>query len=465
MNMERESLKHFDEEEDNLARCTKKFKDSHQVEGAKGDKTHAKIGSYRDKLVGYIPGAFERAFGFDSDMQEDVESDNEDELAQDGNLRVCFSREKKLINLDKTLVKTIFLKKLKQVIQYEGIGTLCFECGRIRHNREVFPFLVRENGKSTQEGQGSGSHDEQRDRCRKIYNGEDVECVGVNLEFVVKVCNGQPSCSATSTTKLDLVRDTFRGATLGKITDRDRERKDDYGDFSEEDSHRQACGMLYDGESEHGTVWHERRRPVRHSFQYPVRYALYNLDHAPPDHLSADQARQIASTNGQVLLLTIPPSVGYVQNPLSVYYCYDVEAEAQASAPTQLLKKCIAEVTNTPWGERVTFVFNPNSDLVAKSLHVSPFMDMLGNWNMRANAPGDNLYVTISVQHPKLGDYFTAVLKAKRVPSSLVSDHAMFFWLMPHKVAVWIYWHDFHFFPPFSNLGKRQATGKLFLAI
>ena len=147
-----------------------------------------------------------------------------------------------------------------------------------------------------------------------------------------------------------------------------------------------------------GTVWHERRRPVRHSFRYPVRYALYNLDHAPhapPDHLSADQARQIASTNGQVyvyarhshphvklflfmflsvtlfwglslrfiqlchmlmckgvnfffswvsLLLTIPPSVGYEQNPLSVYYCYDVEAEAHASASTQLLKKCIAEV-------------------------------------------------------------------------------------------------------------------------
>ena len=66
---------------------------------------------------------------------------------------------------------------------------------------------------------------------------------------------------------------------------------------------------------------------------------------------------------------------------------------------------------------------------------------MLGNWNIRANAPGDNLYVTISVKHPKLGDYFTAVLKAKRVTSSLVSDHAMFFWLMPHKVAAWIYWH------------------------
>nr|POE93836.1 hypothetical protein CFP56_16150 [Quercus suber] len=79
--MERESLKRSDEETNNLARSAKKFKDSHQVEGDKGDKTHAKIGSYRDKLVGCIPGAFERAFRFDSDMQEDVESENEDELA------------------------------------------------------------------------------------------------------------------------------------------------------------------------------------------------------------------------------------------------------------------------------------------------------------------------------------------------------------------------------------------------
>lgn len=34
----------------------------------------------------------------------------------------------------------------------------------------------------------------------------------------------------------------------------------------------------------------------------------------------------------------------------------------------------VLQVTNTPWGERVTFLFNPNSDLVAKPLHVSPFM-------------------------------------------------------------------------------------------
>lgn len=36
------------------------------------------------------------------------------------------------------------------------------------------------------------------------------------------------------------------------------------------------------------------------------------------------------------LLLTIPQSVGYEQNPLSLYYCYDSD--------DQPLQKCIAEV-------------------------------------------------------------------------------------------------------------------------
>ncbi|KAK4271856.1 hypothetical protein QN277_020486 [Acacia crassicarpa] len=187
-----------------------------------------------------------------------------------------------------------------------------------------------------------------------------------------------------------------------------------------------------------GTVWHQRRRPVHHSFHYNVRYALIDLDrspHSPPDHLSADEARQITDTTGPVLLLTIPPSVGYEQNPLSLYYCYDVEGSSRR------LKKCIAEVTNTPWGERVSFTFNPESDLVAKALHVSPFMDMLGSWNIRASDPRDNLTVAISVHHPELGCYFTASLKAKKLGHLSEPDHSVFFWLMPHKVAVWIYWH------------------------
>lgn len=52
-----------------------------------------------------------------------------------------------------------------------------------------------------------------------------------------------------------------------------------------------------------GTVWHERRRPVHHSFRYPVRYALIDLDRSsnpPSDHFSADEARRISGTTGSV---------------------------------------------------------------------------------------------------------------------------------------------------------------------
>ncbi|KAF7151660.1 hypothetical protein RHSIM_Rhsim02G0159200 [Rhododendron simsii] len=187
-----------------------------------------------------------------------------------------------------------------------------------------------------------------------------------------------------------------------------------------------------------GIVWHERRRPVRHSFKYTVGYALIDLDRAarpPPDHLSADHCRSIAQTDGPVFLLTIPPSVGYEQNPLSLYYCYDSEG------CTVNLKKCIAEVTNTPWGERVSFLFNPKTDLVAKPLHVSPFMVSLSDCLARLLLIFlcycfDDTYITGT--H---GYKMTCLLQMPIVNFSFAADSALFFWLMPHRVAVWIYWH------------------------
>ena len=44
---------------------------------------------------------------------------------------------------------------------YEGIGTLCFECERIGHGREVCPFLVRGQSRGVQEEHGSGSQEVQ----------------------------------------------------------------------------------------------------------------------------------------------------------------------------------------------------------------------------------------------------------------------------------------------------------------
>ncbi|KAL8103375.1 hypothetical protein AgCh_027804 [Apium graveolens] len=187
-----------------------------------------------------------------------------------------------------------------------------------------------------------------------------------------------------------------------------------------------------------GTVIHERRHPVTHSFKTPVRFALIDLDcssYIPPNHLSAQEARSIAGTNGPVHLLTMPPSVGYQRSPLSLYYCYDGQQSLDNT-----LGHCIAEVTNSPWGEQVRFIFNPNSDLVAKSLHISPFMDMLGDWHMRAKAPGNSLSVSILVKHPELGNYFTASLTAKKLEITSNIDYALFFWLKPQIGAILTYW-------------------------
>ena len=49
----------------------------------------------------------------------------------------------------------------------------------------------------------------------------------------------------------------------------------------------------------------------------------------------ASDTEDDASLAGPVKLLTSPASCGYVQNPISVYYCY---------SPYQTLEKCIAEV-------------------------------------------------------------------------------------------------------------------------
>ena len=62
---------------------------------------------------------------------------------------------------------------------------------------------------------------------------------------------------------------------------------------------------------------------------------------------------------------------------------------------------------------------------------------------------GENLSISLSVHHPEFGNYFTASLKVKKLCSSSTSDHAVYFWLMLRKIAVWIYWHvSFNFSLP-----------------
>ena len=44
---------------------------------------------------GAIPGAFEKAFGFNSLMQKDLELNTEEDNLHEGSVKVCFSKEDK----------------------------------------------------------------------------------------------------------------------------------------------------------------------------------------------------------------------------------------------------------------------------------------------------------------------------------------------------------------------------------
>uniref|UniRef100_A0A2N9GX50 CCHC-type domain-containing protein n=1 Tax=Fagus sylvatica TaxID=28930 RepID=A0A2N9GX50_FAGSY len=92
------------EDEDSVRRSTKKKKDSHPTTG---NEDGAGLGSYfpegfkagmsyRDSLLGELPGAYEQAF-FGSAMEDDlVSSDEEDDPPEDGEVVISIPRETKL---------------------------------------------------------------------------------------------------------------------------------------------------------------------------------------------------------------------------------------------------------------------------------------------------------------------------------------------------------------------------------
>ena len=97
------------EEEAELARSNKKVKDYHQAgfddESSEGSPhqlvqdtwAHSKV-SFKDKLVGQIPGAFVQAFDLSDQMDAEVDSDDEDptERLREGLVAVKLTRETKM---------------------------------------------------------------------------------------------------------------------------------------------------------------------------------------------------------------------------------------------------------------------------------------------------------------------------------------------------------------------------------
>jgi uncharacterized protein len=120
---------------------------------------------------------------------------------------------------------------------------------------------------------------------------------------------------------------------------------------------------------------------------------------------------------GPVRLLTHLRYFGHCFNPVSFYYCFDARGEHVVAV--------VAEVTNTPWGERHAYVM-PAEDVrdrgtvtvlreqFDKRLHVSPLMGMERRYDWRLTVPSEQLLVHIESAGKDGEGMFDATLSLRR---------------------------------------------------
>lgn len=132
-------------------------------------------------------------------------------------------------------------------------------------------------------------------------------------------------------------------------------------------------------------------------------YSFQREDHLFQQNISlAEEVRKIIQSTGNscstgpVRMLTQLRWCGYYFSPLNLYYVFD-------SLGTQV-QQVVAEVNNTPWGERHCYVLagdnqtSPAGKLRfehAKAFHVSPFMPMKATYRWRLTEPGEKLNVSL----------------------------------------------------------------------
>lgn len=224
-----------------------------------------------------------------------------------------------------------------------------------------------------------------------------------------------------------------------------------------------------------GRVKHSRTMPAVHKFSYRLFMMYLDLDELPTlfqkrwfwsasrpalarfrrsDHMGADDqpladaVRSLVEKEtgnrpaGPIRLLTNLSYYGYCFNPVSFYYCFAPDGET--------VEFIAAEVNNTPWGERDTYVMDCRSADIstsswrfqpAKKMHVSPFMPMELEYNWVLSAPSDRL--AIFMANSRDGKrFFDATLKLNRAPISGPSLAGLLlrFPFMTAKVVLAIYW-------------------------
>ena len=247
-----------------------------------------------------------------------------------------------------------------------------------------------------------------------------------------------------------------------------------------------------------GCVRHRRAGPQAHEFRYRIfmtyldlaelptlfsRFWLWSArrpafacfrrkDYYGPTDQSLDAAiRDLVAKQtgirptGPIRLLTHLRYFGYCFNPVSLYYCFD--------ATDTHVETLVAEITNTPWGERHAYVLPASSSTrdedklrfrFDKQFHVSPFLPMDMQYDWRFSAPGDRLFV--HMENFRTGEKAfdaTLVLDRAEITSASLSKSLIAFPFITAKVSLAIYWQALRLWlkkaPFHSHPDKLAATG------
>lgn len=221
-----------------------------------------------------------------------------------------------------------------------------------------------------------------------------------------------------------------------------------------------------------GTLSHHRYGPgPAHSFSYPVAmpylalgsiardmsaHPLWSASHPAPvwfrrsDYLGdrtkplAEEVKDVVRRqtgdrpDGPVMMLSHLRTWGWLFNPITLYFCLSTDGRS--------VRALVAEVENTPWHERHQYVLGPPGEhVVAKALHVSPFLPMHATYQIYYDAPGATFALSFRVHgdgpHGDGRPLLVARLSLDRQPFDRreLTNVMTHYPAMAHKISVGIY--------------------------